>query len=58
MKSCDNNDQRTKQEGRERIAKAQREFSEMFEEVKPFIRKRRTGAISTTGRWKVVSLES
>lgn len=46
----------TKKE-KDRIAKAQKEYREIFEEIKPFIKKRHVVNVSTIGRWKVVDFE-
>ena len=48
---------RSKPKDTARIVKAQKEFSTIFEEVKPFIKKRRSFNTSTIGQWKVVSFE-
>ena len=57
MTSMRSNVRRITPKGAAKIRKAQKDFSTIFEEVKPFIKKRRTLNISTTGQWKVVSFE-
>lgn len=57
MTTLSKKDGRAKAKDAARIVKAQKEFSTILEEVKPFIKKRRLLSVSTTGRWKVVSFE-
>lgn len=45
------------QKDRDRIVKSQKEFRDIFEEIKPFIKKKHTLNVSTTGQWKVVGFE-
>ena len=57
MRIARNKEGRSTPKDTARIVKAQKEFSAILEEIKPFIKKRRPLNISTTGQWKVVSFE-
>jgi len=40
-----------------RIEEAEREYKKMWEEIRPFIKKRKIKQYSTTGEWKISSCE-
>ncbi len=43
---------------RERIEEAEKDYQKMWEQVKPFIKKRKIKEYSTIGEWRISSYES
>lgn len=43
--------------GKKRFEEAKKSYQKMWEEIKPFIKKRKIKQYSTTGEWKISSYE-
>ena len=57
MKNERGKEEKSTRKERDRITKATKEYRDIFEEIKPFIKKRHAVNVSTIGRWKVVDFE-